>query len=360
MKICYVCKAVDEGNPTVATQVRWLRALASHPAVEHVHVLTRHHGRAQLPDNVSVHQFGASGWIRTVVRFYRRSLALRRSAADFFFVAQGGPYPALLLPIKLATRRPIYQWKAHPHVSPRMRFYARFCDDLVFTPTLSSFPMDLDTVHVVGHGIDTELFALRTGQICRDLAAVGRVAAVKRLHLAIEALAICRDRWDLEMTLDIFGPCAPKDEAYRHQLERLIDARDLHNAVVFRGRVDHADLPGLLGQYRATLNLSNTAFDKAAGESMSVGVPVISTNRCTAEMLPEDLRKLLAVDIDDADDAQAVSAVAEAMREVMAWDEEIRASIGRRLRATIVEGHSLDLLFTKIVAVIEAHHAASR
>jgi glycosyltransferase involved in cell wall biosynthesis len=357
MKVCYVCKAVDEGNPTVATQVRWIRALAAHPAVEHIHVLTRQHGRALLPYNVTIRQFGASNWPRTVLGFYREATRLPRRAADVFFVAQGGPYPALLLPIKLITRRPIYQWKAHPHISPRMRFYARYCDDLIFTPTPGSFPMDLDSVRVVGHGIDTELFAPGLDRSRRDLAAVGRVAAVKRLDLAIDALAVCRDRWALELTLDIFGPCASKDAAYRRQLGELIDARGLQDQVVFRGQVDHADLPEVLGQYRATINLSQTAFDKAAGESMAVGVPVITTNGCTAEMLPEDLRILLTVDLDHADEADGV---AEAMREVMLWDDERQATIGRRLRETIVEGHSLDSLFDKIVTAIEADRAPSR
>lgn len=354
MNVCYVCKAVDEGNATVATQVRWIRALAAHSSVEQVHVLTGYHGRARLPPNVTVHQFGASGWPRTVLGFYGKVAQLRRCRTDLFFVAQGGPYPALLLPIKLATGRPIYQWKAHPHISPRMRFYARYCDDLVFTPTPGSFPMGLDKVRVVGHGIDTDLFTPADTAKRGDLAMVGRIAAVKRLDLAIEALAVCRDQWGLELQLDIFGPCAPKDEAYRRRLHDLVDTRGLRGHVSFPGQVDHADLPRLLGQYRATVNLSETAFDKAAGESMALGVPVITTNGCTIEMLPEDLRDLLVVD------AEGPQAVARAMRDVTSWDDQQRERIGCRLRATVIEHHSLSSLFDKIVADIQIHRASSR
>ncbi|MDP8972143.1 MAG: hypothetical protein M3N45_02985, partial [Actinomycetota bacterium] len=144
-----MCKAVDESNATVATQVSWIRTLARHSEVEQVRVLTRHVGPADLPGNVTVRSFGSGGWPRTIARFLREVVRLRPSDVDCFFVAQGGPYPALLLPLKRILGRPLYQWKAHPHISPRMRFYARYCDDLVFTPTPGSFPMALDSVRVV-------------------------------------------------------------------------------------------------------------------------------------------------------------------------------------------------------------------
>ena len=354
MRICYVCKAVDEGNATVATQVRWIRALAGHPRVDHVLVLTRHHGRADLPDNVTVRAFGAEGWPRTVAGFLREALRLRRRQVDCFLVAQGGPYPALLLPFKVALRRPVYQWKAHPHVSPRMRFYARWCDDLVFTPTRGSFPLGLDTVRVVGHGIDTELFTFAADQPrSAGVAAIGRIAAVKRLDLAVEAVARCRDRWGVVPHLDVVGPVAPKDEAYRRQLGELVSRLGLDGDVSFHGPVDHDRLPELLGRYRATLNLSRTAFDKAAGESMAVGTPVITTNDCTAEMLPDDLRRLLAV-------GDGVDSLAEALREVTSWDDATREQVGRQLRATVVAGHDLASLFDKILGEIDAHLAGRR
>lgn len=347
MNVCYVCKAVDESNTTVATQVRWIQSLARHPRIDHVRVLTREVGSAELPPNVTLRCFGSRSWPRTILGFYREALRLRGPEVDFFFVAQGGPYPALLLPSKCLMRRPLYQWKAHPHVSSRMRFYARYCDDLIFTPTPGSFPMALASVRVVGHGIDTELFRPMERQNHADLLAIGRVAPVKRLELAIEALATCRDYWNLDLTLDIIGPCAARDEAYRQRLVDLIGERRLSGSVRFCGTVKHDDLPELLSGYRATLNLSRTAFDKAAGESMAVGVPVITTNPCTSEMLPDDVRPLLAARDDTTD-------VARVMREVVSWDEPIRERLGHRLRETILAGHSLDTLFDKILDAIEA------
>lgn len=350
MRICYVCKAVDETNPTVATQVRWIRELAERPQVDHVRVLTRTLGSATLPDNVTVATFGHGTWPGTILEFWRRVLAMPRSDVDLYFVAQGGPYPALLLPIKLFRSQALYQWKAHAHVSTRMRFYARYCDDLVFTPTLSSFPLDLPNVRVVGHGIDTELFRPQaTTTPSRDLVAVGRIAPIKHLDVALDLLRTCRARWGVAPTLDIVGPCQAKDADYLRRLEDLVQELDLSRDVRFLGSVTHDELPELLGRYRASINLSETAFDKAVGESMAVGVPVVTTNDCTTEMLPVELRSLLAAKRQDA------AGLAGLVHNALAWDDATRGSIGARLRENVVEHHSLDALFAKILVHVEGH-----
>lgn len=341
-----MCKAVDEDSPTVATQVRWIRSLASKPDVSHVRVLTTRHGRADLPPNVTVATFGSRGWPRTIVRFLAQAARLRRTDVDFFFVAQGGPYPALLLPFKLAFRRPLYQWKAQPHVSARMRFYARYCDDIVFTATPGSFPADVGRVVVVGHGIDTDLFQLGQGESSpgRDLVFVGRIAPIKRLEVVIRALAGVRDHHGHAPSLDVVGPCASRDEPYRQSLVDLSTSLGLEGSVRFRGSVGHDEVARLLGTYRAAVNFSETAFDKAAGEAMASGLPVITTNPRAAEMLPPDLQPRLAASASDPADQVRV------IHEVLDWDDDVRADIGRRLRANIVAHHSLDALFDKILA----------
>jgi glycosyltransferase involved in cell wall biosynthesis len=349
MRIGYVCKAVDETNPTVATQVRWIRELAARPQVEHVRVLTRTLGPATLGDNVTVTTFGHRGWPATVLEFWRQVLAQPRAEIDLYFVAQGGPYPALLLPLKLFRSQGIVQWKAHAHVSSRMRFYARYCDDLVFTPTPSSLPLDLPNIRVVGHGIDTELF--RPPAVTapsRDLVAVGRIAPIKRLDVALDLLRRCRVTWGTTPSLDIVGPCQAKDSGYLLHLEHLVEELGLSEDVRFLGSVSHDELPGLLGGYRASINLSDTAFDKAAGESMAVGVPVVTSNDCTTEMLPADLRPLLAAGRQDS------VGLAELVHDVVGWDDDTRARIGATLRANVVENHSLNALFDKILTHVEA------
>lgn len=347
MNITYVCKAVDDTSPTVANQLRWIRALAANPRVGRVVVLTGHRGPGELPPNVTVSAFGGTSWARTILGFWRQALRLRRGT-DLYFVVQGGPYPALLLPFKVALRRPLYQWKAQPHISARMRFYARWCDDLVFTATSGSFPLALDKVKVVGHGIDTDLFSYQHGSRDRDLIALGRVAPIKRLEVAIRAAAECRDRFGVGVGIDLVGSCLPRDEGYRQSLVDLAAELGLADKVRFEGAVKHDEVPALLGRYRASINFSRTAFDKAIGETMATGTPVVTTNPCTIEMLPPGLRFLAAREDDPTGQAEVI-------RDVMCFDQARLREVGHQLRDIVVREHGLDALFDKILQHIDAH-----
>lgn len=356
VRVAYVCKAVDEANPVLANQVRWIRSLATRPSVERVRVVTQRQGTAALPANVAVRAITEGRPLspaRLVAGFYRL-LPWAARGADLFFVAQGGPYPALLLPWRLFARRGVYQWKAMPHVSARMRFYVRCCDDLVFTATPGSFPMHHDKVRSVGHGIDTELFHPRPSRPERDLVMVTRVAPVKRLEHAVRAVAECGRLSGFTPTLDVVGPCDSKSRSYREAVLALVSDLGLEGTVRILPAVAQDDLPALLSRYRATLNFSETAFDKAAGEAMASGLPVIATNPRVAEMLPPELAAQLVVDGED------VGAQAAGIAEVLSWDDVRRAAIGERLRAVIVEQHGLDTLFDKIFAEIETDLATRR
>ncbi len=355
MRGIYVCKALDEANPYVATQVRWVRSLASRPQIEHLTVLTPRHGQARLPANVTVEAFGPPGWVRRVPRFYRCLLRATPRQADFFLVSQGGgAYPLLLLPFKFATGTPLCQWKAHPHISPRMRFSARYCTDLIFTATPGSFPMPLAKVRVVGHGIDTELFRPGDAARTRDLLALGRISPIKRLECVIRALRLCRDRFGTRADLDIVGPCPPRDQNYRRGLVELVTTLGLSEQVKFLDPLRHDAVPDLLRRYRGMVNFSQTAFDKGAGEAMSAGLPVVTTNACTVETLPADLRVRLAAPENDLEAQGAL------LHDVVTWDEHTREDVGRRLRVEIVREHSLDSFFDKILTQIQSHSESRR
>lgn len=365
LDIVYVCKSVDETNRTLAHQVRWIRALSGHERVARVRVLTPGRGPASLPPNVSVHVFGATGrWAlaRTLIGF-QCAMATAGRGASLYFVSQGGPYPALLLPWKVLSGRPVFQWKAMPQISPRMRFYARVCDDLVFTATPGSFPLVSEKVVVVGHGIDTALFCPRPDETpTRDLVAVTRVAPIKGLDQAVRAVAECRRRLGRAPTLDIVGPCDSKSQDHLRELYRLVAELALEREVRILGAVDQAELPAMLSDYRAALNFSDTAFDKAAGEAMACGLPLVTTNPRVVEVLPEDLRARLVAPAGD------VSAQAGAIQGVLSASDVERRAIGGRLREVVVREHGLDALFGKIIAEIDAwsgaghrpHHRARR
>jgi glycosyltransferase involved in cell wall biosynthesis len=348
LKPVLICQAVDQDDPVCATLVRWIRSLAGDPSVASVRVLALRLGRFDLPENVVVVDLGV-GRLGRLLRFYAQVvLSIWRGEADFFFVLQGGPYPALLLPIKLLTGRGVYQWKTHAHVSRRMAFYARWCDDLVFTATPSSFPLAVPKVRVIGHGIDTQLFRPlpRDAPVTADLIAVGRLTRVKRLDRLFCALAACRDSTGRVWSLDLCGPELDVDRQYRATLDDLVSRLQLAGSVRFLGPASHDEMSTLLGSYKAAINFSDTGLDKAIAEAMACARPVLSTNACFAELLPDDLRELLVLDHDD------VTAQARSITRVLELDEADRHDIGERLRGIVAEHHGLDQFWAKVLSEI--------
>lgn len=342
LKVGYTCKAVAADHPTVGTQMRWIAALAADPRVEAVHVFTPERGAGEVPANVTVHVLPPGRWWRKALAFVTATARREMATLDFFLVVQGGPYPALLLPWKARTRRTLAHWKAQPHASPRMRFYARWCDDVIFTPTAGSFPHQPEKVRVIGHGIDTNLFRPGTDPPDRDLAVITRIARIKHLDDVIRAVAAASGR----PQVDIIGPTRPPDVDYEHELRALAASLGVADQVRFLGARTHHEVAAALPRYRAVLNFSATAFDKAVGEAMACGVPVITTNPCAVEVLPAPWRDQCTAPAGD------IPALAACIDTVRAWNPATRADAAAALRAAVERDHSLASLFGKIIAEV--------
>lgn len=350
MHIGYVCRAVDPDDFNYATQTLWIRALAAEPRVQRVTVLARQVRPVDLPENVSVRSF-ANRKGRTGMVFRFLSAAAVSTTPDFYIVCQGGPYPALLLPQRLLLRRPVYQWKAHPHISTRMHFYVKYCDDLVFTATPSSFPLDSPKRRVVGHGIDTQTFRPSRKPPTRDLVVVGRISPIKRLERALHLIAsasLAGYPW----TLDVIGPPGPP--AYQVYIANLARQLSVQDRLTFVGPMRHDAIASALPSYRACLNFSDGALDKTSAEAMACEVPVLTTNSAALEAIPEDLRSQLR--LPDCDPRAQVDMVHNCLEA----PESVRRTTGSRLRAAIIASHGLDTFFSKILDHIDEHRGRSR
>jgi glycosyltransferase involved in cell wall biosynthesis len=344
LRVIYISQAVDCNDPVVPHTVRWIEALARKPNIDRVAVLALRTGRHELPGNVAVDRFGRSNRLGTLAAFYRGVLRSLRRRPDLIFIHQGGPYPALLLPVKLLARIPVVQWKAHGVITRAMAFYARRCDDLIFTATPASFPMRIAKVRVVGHGIDTQAFSDNAEEPVGDLIAVGRIAPIKCVEEMVRAVDHANRTYGTAYRLDIYGPTLPGDEGYAARVDTLIDRLGARERIALHGPVLHADLPRLLNAHRAALNFTNRgAIDKSALEAMACGLPVISTNECVAEILPSGFEPGLITDAEDKE------AQARAIHGVLRQERAEIALLGERMRAVVVADHSVDRLFDRIL-----------
>jgi glycosyltransferase involved in cell wall biosynthesis len=146
----------------------------------------------------------------------------------------------------------------------------------------------------------------------------------------------------------LVGDVPPEQDAgYRVELEQL--ARDLGIAdrVTFTGNQPPEGVRDWYCCAAAAVNLSPAGlFDKAALESMAVGVPTIVSNPSFDSLLGEDA---LLLRISAPDDHVAL---AEQLNALLALAETERAGIGERLRARVVAAHSLDSLIPRLVNVL--------
>ena len=353
MNIVFICQAVDENDSIMAGTLTWIRVLARKSDVEYIRVIALREGNYNFPDNVSVTCVGRNFRLWTLVHFYLEVVkTVLSTRAGCFFIYQGGPYPALLLPFKIFMRKRIYQWKAHPHIGPSMRFYAKFCDHKVFTSTQNAFPLELPNVRVVGQGIDVSQFCPKPVRKIGDLVTVTRVSPRKRLDSMLLALAECKRSFGVSYRLDIYGPTFKQDYGYRRDLEVYIEDLGLSEEVVFKGPVRHDQLPGILNRYRVFLNFCETALDRSVVEAMACGLPVISTNPCVEQILPSSYRLLIASTLNTAEQA-------EKLFNLISLNETKLSKIGQNLREIVLRDHSIEKLIGKILCEMVADEERS-
>jgi len=348
-QVIFICQAVDETDPILAGTIDWLTEFANQPSVKQLTVLTLRKGSFVLPANVEVCLIKGRNRLATIFNFYRE-IGRRLVETDYFFIYMGGHYPLLLWPVRLFWKRPVYQWKAHPYISPLMRFYAYCCVTKIFTSTPSAFPLPLAKVKVVGQGIDTAKFKPLNLSQSGDWLIVGRVAPVKQLEKALRLLAFYNQRYGAQHRLAIYGPVAPSEIDYKAELDELVRKLDLAGLVEFRGAVFHQAMPAVLNQHRLFLSFNSGALDRAVMEALACGLPVITPNQCVAEVLPPELKKLFIVADDDlAEQAKVVN------RLLFLIGEET-ASLKEKVR-TVAKDNSITSLINKIVREINNRYA---
>lgn len=346
VKVVFICQAVDLDDPLHGSATRWIQALARNPGVADTRVLALRTGRHELSGVEDVHRFGRSNRLAGLIAFYRGLARSLRPRPDFFFVHQGGPYPLLLLPVKVLMRVPVVQWKAHPIINPDMAFYARWCDDLIFTSARAAFPMDLPKVRVVGQGVDIEFFRVEDRPPLGELITVGRIAPIKGVEQMIRALAYANRTYGTAYRFNVYGPALPGTESYMSGLEDLIDELGARDWVTLHGPVLQEDLPALLNGHRACLNFSTGAIDRSVVEAMACGLPVISNNDSVTEIMPPDLRPATITD------KQSTELQARTIHELLGRPEAEITQLGQRMRDLVVSEHSLDPLFDRILAEV--------
>ena len=76
-------------------------------------------------------------------------------------------------------------------------------------------------------------------------------------------------------------------------LQAQVAERGVNDLVFFKGGAVQDDIPRIIAKAKAMAFCCQGALGKVVVEAMAVGLPIVTTNPCAAEALPEELRDLL-------------------------------------------------------------------
>jgi glycosyltransferase involved in cell wall biosynthesis len=349
MRVLMITQAVDPSDPLLAFVVPWVRALAAR--VERVHVLCLRGVPVALPPNVIVWTPCGEGRMTRARVLARLERALLRALGDVDVVlAHMSPrFAATAWPLAALRRRPIVLWYVHEHDSLELRLAARL-SRLVTTAAPASFPFATPKLRTLGHGIDVDFFAPDPGAAplpARRILQVARMMPIKNQATVIGALADLGPAFD-DVSVDFVGGTPDGTSAdYASALRDLAQERGVATRVRFRGPLSPDDVREAYRRATVAVNLSPAGlFDKAALESMMMGVLTIVSSPSFDHLLGEEASWLRLEDPTDA------SALRAALERALTLPEGTRRRLVGSARERAVRTHGLDVFMDRLVAVL--------
>ena len=339
MKLLIVTQVVDKNHPILGFFHRWIVEFSKH--VDQLHVIALQVGEYDFSDNVSVHSLGKEdgvGRLEYLRRFYSYVWKYKKEYDSVFvhmnqiYVLLGGVFWKIL-------HKKILLWYMHRSVTSSLRLAHVMVDGIV-SASEESFRIKSKKLYIVGHGIDTDLFALAPKEESRVLKvlSVGRIAPVKQIEILIAAVLNCKNS-----ELSVIGAAITKaDIVYQESLQK-----EFNSKVSFLGAKTQGELPNFYQESNVFVNTSNTgSIDKVVLEAMSTGTLVISTN----EAFKDIFSTLPYSAYVEEHDVLKLTEVLDTIKEMPHMERE---SLGAQLRNQVVKDHSLSKLIPKILALYE-------
>lgn len=284
MNILVVNYEMDDDSVALAWQIRVVRALAGR--CDRVVVLTLRRGAGAVPANVTVETLaGPAGlpWLgKRLARLRQAGRLCRQYAVDAVFIHMAHQLAYELYPVFAARRLPVLLWYAHGTLSWHVRL-AHACVDRVVTSTPEGFRIASPKRHIIGQGVDTDLFTLRPrAPAAREILVVSRISRRKRLALLLEVSEHLRA--DGLRLVIVGAPLTEADRRYQAELQAVIAQRAL--PVTLAGFVPLAAIPPLYENAVAHLSLSQTnSLDKSLLEALACGCPALTSNPAFQSLL---------------------------------------------------------------------------
>ncbi len=354
MKLLVITQKVDANDSILGFFHRWLEEFAQH--TDQLTVICLEKGISHLPLQVSLFSLGKENRLGRLTYVFRllKIVWQKRHDYDVVFVHMNPIYVVLVGWLWRLLGKKIGLWYTHKHVDWKLRIAERFAH-VIFSASERSFRLRSKKLNIMGHGIDTNVFApsedSEGGVKGQDevfrVVSVGRLSPIKNLETLIDAVHILKNK-SHKLLLEIVGGSETADQKnYENFLRQKVLTMHLEHEVVFTGPLSQAETVPKVQRSDLFVNTSKTgSLDKAVLEAMSCGVPVLTSNEAFTSML--SAHGLMF----EAGNAEELARMIESLL----VDKNRRAELGILLRKEIVEHHELGSLIVRILH----HYETSR
>ncbi|HEC30651.1 MAG TPA: glycosyltransferase [Candidatus Yonathbacteria bacterium] len=337
VKLLIVTQKVDENDDVLGFMHGWIKEFARQ--CEKVTVICLYKGQYNLPENVKVLSLGKEDGVSRLkyfVRFYNYIWRERKNY-DNVFVHMNQVYVILGWKIWRLLGKKIGLWYAHGYVPFSLRLAEKPLHK-IFTSTVSGFRLNSKKLHIVGQGIDTEIFAPINVKIENDrlrIISIGRISPVKNYETLIKAVEVLIKR-GMKLEVNIIGGVGlPEQEQYLDVLKKMTKSKELESVIHFKGAVPNKDIITVLQKSDLFVNTSLTgSLDKAMLEAMSIGLPTLTCNEAMLEVLGDYKRKLMY-------NKKDFEALAEKIVYIIGLNAKEKEKMSTDLRDIVVKDHSL-------------------
>jgi len=360
MHIIFFTRSVNARDPRTGFVVEWLRMfgkfLDSHD--DYLDILTwQASGTIDLPVRSSLYALRSTSSEGTLTAFMRgvKVFFSRVPRCDAIIIHQHPVYVIMAWPFVRLYRKKMYLWYVHKHVDIKLKIAVHLCDG-VFTASQESFRLSSKTpLHIVGHGINSHLFApvqkmaptIPHSQI--PVVSFGRISPSKKYEDLIEAMTLLTPSERARFRVELYGsPALAPDVLYHDTLQDMIAHSHLTQSIQLMGPLAHIQVAGVLSHAHIFVNLSCTgSLDKAVLEAMACGVLVITSNEAFIPLFKAIQYPYFVAPGDSR-------ALADALLSAAAVNDESRRVWGTKLRNIVVEKHNLETTIDTMLTIIRS------
>ena len=271
---------MDRNSKVLSHCIDWVNNISEH--FEKVFVITVKSKAYTVNSNVKVYSIerDRKSRLQSIIRLFKILFKIhKKNKIDGYFVHMATYFVPFLFPLKMFFKIPLLFWYAHSSITIALRLATLFSDK-IFSPSKESFKLKTNKIVFTGHGINTDIFQLKSNKKCQfqKFAVFGRISNTKNIHIMINTFDKLRQ---LGIHLTIIGePLTKNDQIY---FERLF-IRTYSN-ISYKKNIPKQNIINEYSKYDLIINLSDTgSLDKVIIEPMSMGIPVLTSNKSAHEL----------------------------------------------------------------------------